>query len=191
MSKDQQRSEEIQPGAGKLSAEKVAEIRKVFMETGGYVSGTARRTGFAKSTVSRYARKRGWHKELLCSDPNQPNRQIEMRNTASRSPASDKNNEKIVSVEDKENGDAKEQIMSKLIALRKLLFDEIIRDEKPQVTDSPPLKILPKTLAEAVKALIDIDKRITEREGNQPTTVLDTYQNILARCARIMEDKSE
>ncbi len=173
MSKDQQRSEEVQPGTGKLSAEKVAEIREVFMETGGYVSGTARRTGFAESTVSRYARKRGWHEELC------------------RSPVSDKNNEKIVSVEDKENGDAKERIMPKLIALRKLLLNEIIGDEKPAVTDGPPLKILPKTLAEAVKALIDIDKRIAEREGNQPTTVLDTYQNILARCARIMEDKSE
>lgn len=173
MSKDQQRNEEIQPGKCKLSAEKVAEIREVFMETGGYVSGTARRTGFAKSTVSRYARKRGWHEELC------------------RSPVSDKDNEKIVSVEDKENGDAEEQVMPKLIALRELLFEEIMGDKKTDATGAPKLKILPRTLAEVVKALIDIDKRITEREGNQPTTMLDTYQSILARCARVIENKSE
>ena len=191
MNKDQQRGGEIQPRTGRLLAEEVAEIHEVFMETGGYVSGTAQRTGFAKSTVSRYARKRGWHEELFCSDPNQSNRQIEIRNTVSRSPISDENNGKTVLEKDKGNGDAEEQIMSKLMALRKLLFEEIMGDENPEVTDGPPLKILPRTLAEAVKALIDIDKRITEREGNHPTTMLDTYQNILARCARIMEDKSQ
>jgi len=191
MSKDQQRNEEIQPRTGKLSAEEVAKMHEVFVETGGYVNETARRTGSAKSTVSRYARKRGWHKEILYSDSNQSNRQTEMRNIVSKLPLSDKNNRKTVLTEGKGNGDAEEQIMPKLIALRKLLFEEIIGDENPEVIDGPPLKILPRTLAEAIKALIDIDKRITEREGNQPITMLDTYQNILARCARIMEDKSE
>ncbi len=187
MDKNQCKDRNRQPKASKLLAEEVEKIREVFMETGGYINKTARHTGFAKSTVSRYARKENWHEELLCSDPKQP----ETGDATDKSPFIGKDNRETVLTKDRENRDADRQVMSKLVALRRLLLEEIMRDAKPETVGESPLKILPRTLAEAVKALIDVDKRIAERERDQPATILDAYQNILARCARIVEDKPE
>ena len=72
MDKNQCKDGSRQPRTSKLLTEEVEKIREVFMETGGYVNKTARHTGFAKSTVSRYAKKENWHEELLCSDSKQP-----------------------------------------------------------------------------------------------------------------------
>lgn len=53
-----------------------------------------------------------------------------------------------------------------------MLFDEITGSEKSDIPGEFSLKIAPKTLSEAIKALIDIDKRISEREGSEQSTVL-------------------
>jgi len=53
------------PRSGQLTEEQIEEIHRIFIETDGYIGKTAQRTGFDKSTVSRYARARGWHDELI------------------------------------------------------------------------------------------------------------------------------
>ena len=104
------------------------------------------------------------------------------------SPLVTKNNGKTTP---EENEETEGQVMLKLVALRRLLFEEVIGNERTETLEGPSLRILPKTLAEAVRAIIDIDKRITEREGTRQVTMLDTYQSILTRCARIVEDEPE
>lgn len=68
-----------------------------------------------------------------------------------------------------------------------MLFDEITGSEDSDIPGEFSLKIAPKTLSEAIKALIDIDKRISEREGSEQSTVLRPYRSILASCAKITE----
>jgi len=53
------------PRSGRLTEEEIERIHSVFIETDGYIGKTAQRTGFGKSTISRYARARGWNEELI------------------------------------------------------------------------------------------------------------------------------
>ncbi len=70
-------------------------------------------------------------------------------------------------------------------------FDEITGSEDSDIPGESPLKIAPKTLSEAIEALIDIDKRIYEREGSEQSTALGPYESILASCAKIIEVEEE
>ena len=165
MGKDQRRATPKRPGTSKLTKEEIERIHRAFIETGGQIYRTAQLTGFAGSTVSKYAKKRGWHEETQHSS------------------------KRAEQEKDGENEGTAGQVISKLKELRELMFEEIMGNEKTEAAGESLLKIPPRTLAEVVKALIDIDKRITEREGPQSDTVLDAYQRILIHCARIVEDK--
>lgn len=81
----------------------------------------------------------------------------------------------------------------KLKTLGKVLFDEITGNKNSDIPGELSLNIAPKTLSEAIKALIDTDKRISEREGSEQSTALRPYRSILASCAKIteVEDESE
>jgi len=172
MDGNQYEDERIRPRTNKLTAAEIEKIYKAFIETGGHVCRTAQYTGYAKSTVSRYVKRSGWREELLMQNSvKQPGQQA-----------------KMVTAEDAGSGNIEEQIMSKLVTLREMLFEEIIGNGISETADESILKILPRTLAEAVKALVDIDKRIIERVEAQSVDVLDIYQSILTRCARIIED---
>ncbi len=150
----------------RLSEENIESIHSVFIETGGCVRETAKRIGFGRSTVSRYARARGWREELRQIDPKPPDQKTE--------------NSHVL----------EEEITAKLEKMRQLLFNEIMGDENSEPIDGSSLKIAPRTLSEIVKALIDVDKRISEREEKQPDAMSDPYQIILARCAKIVDTKS-
>lgn len=156
MDKKQARIEITRSRTSTLSGEEIERIHKAFIETDGCIYRVAQCTGFARSTISKYAKKGDWRRNL----PHKEEEKIE------------------------------EEIMPRLRALRELLFEEIMGDEKTEADSDCSLRIPPKTLAEAVKALIDVDKRVTERKGTQPTEISDTYQGILERCARIIENKS-
>ena len=116
--------------------------------------------------MSKYAKKKGWDEEIQRIGGNGAKQE-----------------------KDGENSRTAEQVMSKLKELRKLIFEEVMGNEKTETAGESLLKIPPRTLAEVVKALIDIDKRITEREEPQSSTVLDAYREILINCARIVEDE--
>ncbi len=189
MNKNQRRNEDSQTRNSKLTVAEIEEIHEMFVETGGYVNQTAQRTGFSKSTVSRYAGRNDWREELPRNNMEQLDQRTEGKAIMNESPPLSKENGEATPGGDEGNEEAEEQVMSKLIALRGLLFEEIMGGERAETLDCPPLKILPRTLAEAVKALIDVDKRIIERKENQPATLLDTYQSILARCAKVVEDE--
>ncbi len=189
MDKDQRKDQDIKTRTGKLTVEEIEEIHEVFVETGSCVSRTARNTGFSKSTVSKYVEQNGWREELLNNSIKQLDQQTERKDIMDESPLLTKNDGKTTPDGYETNGEAEGQVMLKLVTLRGLLFEEIMGDERAKTLDGSPLRILPRTLAEAVKALIDVDKRITEREGTQPITVLGTYQSILARCARVVENE--
>ena len=164
MDKKQARIEITRSRTSTLSEEEIERIHKAFIETDGCVYRIAQCTGFARSTISKYAKKGGWHKNL-------PH-----------------NNAKDII--QKEGEKVEGEIMPRLRILRELLFEEIMGDDKTETDSDCSLRIPPKTLAEAVKALIDVDKRVTERKGTQPTEISDIYQGILERCARIIKDKS-
>ncbi len=183
MDKNQRRNEDTKARTNKLTVAEIEKIHELFIETGGYVNKTARHTGFSKSTVSRYATRNDWRKELPHNSIKRLDHRIKGKNITNESPLPDKDDDK--------NGEAEDQVMSKLVTLRGLLFQEIMVDERDEALDELPLKILPRTLAEAVKALIDIDKRIAERKETQQFTLLDTYHSILARCARLVENEPE
>ena len=136
------------------------------MEAGGHIYRTAKLSGFAGSTVSKYAKKKGWDEGIQRVGGNGPKQE-----------------------KDGENSGTAEQVMSKLKELRKLIFEEVMGNEKTETVGESLLKIPPRTLAEVVKALIDVDKRISEREEPQLNTVLDAYREILINCARIVEDE--
>ena len=148
----------------RLKEEDIEQIHQVFIETNGYVSKTARLTGFAKSTVSRYAKARNWQHEV-----NQVNKRTLLQ-----------------------EGDIKQndEILAKLKSLRKALFDEITGGDGPYTKDESTLKIAPKTLSEAIKALVDIDKRISEREDMRSAAArsTDTYQEIITNCAQFLNN---
>ena len=173
MSNDQQIARTTQLVNSKLTEEEIEKIYTVFVETGGHISRTAQRMGYAKSTISKYARKGRWLQES--------------RRDNSAEPLSQDNDDGEAIWE--ESIDSEGQTLPKLKELRELLFAEIMEKQKPHSSEESSLKIPPKTLAEVVKALIDIDKRITEREGPQSGTALDAYRNILMNCARIIKDE--
>ena len=159
----------------------------MFIETGGYINKTARRTGFSKSTVSRYVQKSGWREELLQTNRGQIDQQTKGKDIMNELPPLTGSNRETIPEEGKANGEAEGQVLSKLVALRGLLFEEIMGNERVETLNGSSLRMPPKTLAEAVRALVDIDKRISEREGTQP----DTYQRILERCAIIVGKEPE
>jgi hypothetical protein len=86
---------------------------------------------------------------------------------------------------------AEEQITPKLKVLREILFEQIMGNEISEIDSGLSLRIAPKTLAEVIKALIDVDKRIGEREGIRSGATWDEYQRILANCANIAESDPE
>ena len=178
MNHDQLGTIATQPAKGKFTEEEVARIYTIFMETGGHVSKTAQLAGHAKSTISKYAKRRGWHGKLQ-QDSNQEH------------PSLDIDSAGTIQEEDGESGESEEQILWKLKELRELLFGEIVGEQGAQTTDEHALRISPKTLAEVVKALIDIDKRIAERVGGQSSRALDAYRHILETCAELMKDDQE
>lgn len=156
-----------------LSEEEIEKIRNAFIETNGHIIKTAQYTGFAKSTVSRYAKSRNWHEELL-----QINKKLLNKSS----------NNNIACLDDKQlskTQDDNKEIIAKLKALRQILLNEIVNDKNLELDEISCLKIHPKTLSEAVKALIDIDKRISELEGTQYSTISDMYQNIIENCGEI------
>ena len=146
----------------RLKDEDIEDIHKSFIETRGNIRNTAQKVGFGRSTVSKYAKTRGWYDELHHINTEFLNR---------------------------EAGQNTEQVAVGLRTLRRMLFKEIIGYEDP--SSIPYIKITPKTLSEAIKALLDIDKRISEHEGGLQVTILEQYQRILAGCAKIVEDEAE
>jgi len=154
-----------------LKEEDIEDIRETFIEMGGHIRNTAQRTGFGRSTVSKYAKARDWYKEL------------EQASVKSMAPEA----------EQKQNKED-ERVMRQLRTLRKALFNEIIGNEHSETVDKSSLKMAPKTLSAVIKALLDIDKRISEHaksEDGQKHTMPAAYQNILARCMRIVNEESE
>jgi len=172
---------------GRLKEEDIERIHEAFIESGGQIRNSAQRTGFGKSTVSKYAKARGWYEELIQIDTESLNRKAE-QSRALQLPNLD--NEGMAQEQGKEDEEEEEAIVQ-LRTLRKILFKAIIGHEEPEATDKSQLKIKPKTLSEAIKVLLDIDKRILEREEDQNIAIPGPYQNILARCARIVVDESE
>jgi hypothetical protein len=175
------------PRKWKLTEEEIDRVHDIFIKTGGHVRETARHTGFGKSTVSRYARAKDWYEELSQMDESgELHSHISaFKETQARVLCSEEGKKEDFA--GRSDGDeVQEGTTAKLIKMRHLLFDEIMGDENSEVISKDSLKITPRTLSEAVKALIDVDKRISEREGDQPDTVLDPYQMIIARCAKIV-----
>ena len=166
------------PRSGRLTEEEIERIHSVFIETDGYIGKTAQCTGFGKSTVSRYARARGWHEELIEITKRLLNQEKEGTNESSP-------------LKDYKVQDDNERVMLRLKTLRKVLFGKITGSENSDIPGEFSLKIAPKMLSEAIKALIDTDKRISEREGNEQSTALRPYQSILASCAKIIEVEDE
>jgi hypothetical protein len=91
----------------------------------------------------------------------------------------------------KQKLDDERKIMVKFKTIRQMLFDQIMDDGETGNLNKSPIKISPKTLSEAIKALIDIDKRIAEREFNYTSESSDPYYDILMKCAKIAESKSK
>jgi len=154
-----------------LKEEDIEDIHETFIKTGGHIRNTAQRTGFGRSTVSKYAKARGWYRGL---------EQVSVKSM----------NRESAQKQNKED----EGVMRQLRTLRKALFNEIIGNEYSKTIDKASLKIAPKTLSAAIKALLDIDKRVSERaksESCQQREMPVAYQNILVRCMRIVNDESE
>ena len=168
-----------EPRSGKLTEEEIETIRKAFMETGGYIGKTAQRTGFGKATVSRYAKARNWHQQLLKSSKQELEEGVQKKD-----PVNDARQSDEALVDDKNDKTTEE-----LKAVRQMLLDQISGRDSSELENRPALKIAPKTLSEAIKALIDIDKRIADRENEQPLTELDPYQKIVVQCAKTGEDE--
>jgi hypothetical protein len=149
-------------------------IRQAFIDNRGSIDRTAQQTGFSTSAISRYARSGNWRDQILQMTRKgleQDTDQGIFENTLLRLHQDDK--------AAREAG--AEEIIAKLKQLRQLLFQAITDDDNRKQT-SPTLKIEPRTISEAVKALLDVDKRISEHEGNRPVTVWGPYQRILSRC---------
>ncbi len=183
MGKDQNRTMPARSRTSKLTEEEIEEIHGAFIETGGYVYRAAQFTGFARSTVLKYARKRCWYEEIQHS-----NNRESLDQEAKKMHTMDSGSKTAKQEKDGENEVTAEQVTPRLKELRELMFEEIMGKGEAEKAGKSSLKIPPRTLAEIIKALIDIDKRITEREGPQSDTALDTYRNILANCAIIVED---
>ena len=135
--------------------------------------------------MSKYAKARCWYEELIRIDTESLNRKAEQSKDL-QLPNLD--SEGMTQEQSKED---EEETIVQLRTLKRTLFKAIIGHEKPEATNESQLKIKPKTLSEAIKVLLDIDKRILEREEDQNITIPVPYQNILARCAKIVEDESE
>ena len=163
--------------AGGLKEWEIERIHREFIKANGVIKEKAQRTGFGKASVSRYAKARGWHEELFQINAKLINKKAENGDSVNKSSS--------LHADTMQEKDSKEGIVE-LKMLRQLLFDEIMGNDSPEATNKPSLKIVPKTLSEAVKALIDIDKRISDREGNQQAAVSDQYQDILSGCAKIV-----
>jgi len=161
-------AENPMPRKNRLTEDQIEKIHKAFIETSGFVRKTAKHTGFGKSTVSRYAKSRGWYEELSNMD-------LGLDTQANKDEAQE----------------GKERITANLRKIRQFLFDEIMGDGEPKKTDQSSLKIAPRTLSEAVKALIDVDKRISEREDTQQDVISNPYRRILENCARMAKGESE
>ena len=155
----------------RLTTEEVENVHKAFIEANGNVCVVAQDTGYSISTVSRYAKRNGWREELLMQGSA---KQLDQYS-------------QMISNENAKDGDIENLVISKLVTIREMLFREIMGKEEAGST-CKMLKILPRTLAEAVKALIDIDKRITERVEAQSIDTQDIYQNILMKCAETIDD---
>lgn len=170
---------------GRLEEEDIERIHEAFIESGGQIRNSAQRTGFGRSTVSKYAKAGGWYEELIQIDMESLNRKAEQSRSL---PLPNADNDGMAQEQGKED---EEEAIVQLRTLRRILFKAIIGHEEPEATDKSQLKIKPKTLSEAIKVLLDIDKRILEREEDQNIAIPVPYQNILARCAGIVEDESE
>ena len=190
MGKDQRRITRIRPKTSKLTEEEIERVHRTFIETRGHTYRTAQLTGFARSTVSKYAEKNNWYEETQHSNNMESlDQETKREGRIYELLPLDNGRKREEQEKDEGNGRTAEQVMSKLKELRELMFEEIMGNEKTEAAGESLLKIPPRTLAEVVKALIDIDKRITERQGPQSDTVLDAYQRILIGCARIVEDR--
>ena len=126
---------------------------------------------------------RGWYEELDHINTEALNREAEQSRSVYGLPPSNADNEQITQEQ------STEEVIVKLRTLRRILFKEIIGYEDPN--SILPIKITPKTLSEAIKALLDIDKRISEHAGGRQVTILEQYQRILTECAEIVEDAAE
>ena len=169
-------------GFRRLNEEQIQRMRKAFIETEGSIQRTAQHAGFARSTVTKYAEKGGWREELLGI-----NREIIDHEEGGESLV----NGPLASQDAGESEEDGEGTIARLKTLRQLLFEQIIGDETSEPTRKPPLRIAPKTLSEAVKALLDVDKRISELAGTRPVAIWGPYQNVLSRCAEVAEGEPE
>lgn len=181
------------PRKRRLTEDEIEKIRNAYIETGGCVRKTARHTGFGRSTVSRYAKARRWYEKLSQMDAMLINQKAGCGDSHDNlvilpqtvPPEKEGNGGSEAGLQD---DGGKQKTIVKLKKMRQLLFDEIMADEKSEAHDGSVLKIIPKTLSEAVKALIDIDKRISEREESQSDTMLEPYLRILERCTKMAKD---
>lgn len=157
--------------------EKIKIAHKIFLECGGDINMAIENEKMPykrKSTLLKIAKDNKWYDDIktnkinyICQKEEKNDRELN-------------NNREI---------EQKEDINIMLKELRKKLFDEIINDKTSSKKDCQSLKIIPKTLSEAVKALIDIDKRISEKEISNMPNLPDAYKFILEKCAKKTKDE--
>ncbi len=164
------------PRNGALTHEEIEKIHKIFIENDGHITKTAELAGFSKSTVSRYAKTKNWHQELLEINKDKLDEKIDIH-----SPYTDP---LIID----ESGNKNDKTTLRLKVLRKMLFEKITGQKSSESSHQINLKLEPKTLSEAIKALIDIDKRISDREDNSTSKDTDPYKDILAKCADMKKE---
>ncbi|MBD3181041.1 hypothetical protein GF312_02045 [Candidatus Poribacteria bacterium] len=164
------------PRSGALTNEEIEKIHQIFIKNNGSITKTAKLSGFSKSTVSRYAKTENWHQELL--EISKENLDEETNSNGRKYPITEDSDEET------------DNTILRLKALRKMLFEKITGERASGSSTQINLNLEPKTLSEAIKALIDIDKRISDREDNKNSKNTDPYRNILAKCADIKDDKA-
>lgn len=151
----------------RISQEGVEKILAVFLETNGCVSKTAKLTGYNRNTVSRYAKANDWNSLLL-------QKSVEIMN------------------QDKKDSATDEIIITEILKeLREKLLNVLMKNGQSSSDKGSSLGIAPKTLSEVIKALIDIDKRIADREHQNSSSKLDPYLIVLEKCGDMMLEKSE